>query len=213
MGLLKRIADSIDRLNGILGRSVSWLALLMVLVGAYNALVRTLDKYGLTEEPLSSNTLLEAQWYLFSALFLGAAAWTLEQDAHVRVDVLYGRLGPRGRAWVDLLGTLFFLLPFCTYAIWTSWPIVLESWRILEPSSEVGGLPRYPIKTLVPVAFGLVALQGVAMACRKALVLLGDPPPPESPTEQAPGERSGTELPLTAEGGAPSPPEQPSRNM
>jgi len=205
MGLLKRLADSIDRLNGVLGRSVSWLALLMILVGAYNAIVRTLDKYGLTEEPLSSNTLLEAQWYLFSALFLGAAAWTLEQDAHVRVDVLYGRLGERGRAWIDLLGTLLFLLPFCGYAIWTSWPIVVESWRILEPSSEVGGLPRYPIKTLIPVAFALVALQGLSLACRKVLVLLGEPPSEASGAEEGTPEPIGGKLPLPAEGGTQRP--------
>lgn len=132
----------------------------MVLVGAFNALARYVGRS--IGWNLSSNLYLEAQWYLFSALFLLAAADTLRRNRHVRVDLFYGRLSPRGRAIVDSVGALVFLLPFCVFVLWISWPWVLESWRIREASPDPGGLVRYPIKVLILVAFALLALQGIA---------------------------------------------------
>lgn len=155
------------------GRAVAGGSLLMILLGAWNAIVRYVGRF--FETQLASNTLIEAQWYLFSALFLLGASWTLKDDDHVRVDVFYGRMSERGKAWIDLLGTLFFLLPFCSFAIYVSLDFVIESWRTLEASPDPGGLPRYPIKTLVPVAFALLIVQGLAVAAQKIAVLRGGP--------------------------------------
>ena len=173
MAAVRWLVAGIDRVNGTIGRGVSWCALLMVIAGGGNAILRYLGR--LVGHNLSSNAALELQWYLFSALFLLAAAWTLQQDRHVRVDVLYGRLGPRGRAWIDLLGTVLFLLPFCLFALWVSFPSVAESWRLREQSIDPGGLPRYPVKTLLLVGLWMLVAQGLAQLLRNAAGLLGRP--------------------------------------
>ncbi len=159
MSLLLRIASAIDRFSDRTGRVLVWLSLAMVVVGGYNAVVRYLDKF--TGLGLSSNTYIELQWYLFSLLFLLGAAYTLRHDAHVRVDVLLVRLSPKGRAWVDVLGTVLFLIPFCILMLWVAWPAVSSSWAVREMSPDPGGLPRYPIKAVIPVAF--VLLLGLAV--------------------------------------------------
>lgn len=164
-----RLARGIDILNERLGRWIAWLAVLMVLLGAYNAVVRYLGKF--TGTSLSANVYLEAQWYLFTLLFLLGAAYTLKHNAHVRVDVIYGRLSPRAQAWVNLLGALVFLIPFCVFGIVTAWPAVVNSWTVLETSPDPGGLPRYPIKTMIPVAFLLLILQGVSEAVKQIAFL------------------------------------------
>lgn len=166
-----RVATAIDRVNEVVGRLVYWLTLVMVLIGSYNAIARYLDRY--TGLGLSSNTYLELQWYMFSVVFLLGAAYTLRHNAHVRVDVFYGRLSPKGRAWINLLGTVLFLLPFCVLMLWTSWPAVRESWALREMSPDPGGLPRYPIKTIIPIAFALLFVQGVAMLIRQVAILRG----------------------------------------
>ena len=171
MHTLLRLAHGIDRLNETVGRGLYWLTLAMVLIGSFNALARWLDRY--TGLGLSSNTYLELQWYLFSLVFLLGAAYTLKHNAHVRVDVFYGRLSRRGRALINLLGTLLFLIPFCVLMLWTSWPTVSASWALLEMSPDPGGLPRYPIKTAIPLAFFLLILQGLALAIREVAVLRG----------------------------------------
>lgn len=167
-----RIATRIDRTNEWIGRIVYWLTLVMVLIGAYNALVRYLDRY--TGLGLSSNTYIELQWYLYSLVFLLGAAYTLKHNAHVRVDVLFVRLSPRGRAWINLLGTILFLIPFCALVLWTSWPAVRNSWIVGEMSPDPGGLPRYPIKAVIPLAFLLLMIQGVSLAIKQVAVLRGD---------------------------------------
>ena len=182
-------ADRIDRLNGHVGRLVSWLALLMVLVGAYNAVVRYLAGFssiardsaagmdrilraiGELALPLNSNMFIELQWYLFSIVFLLGAAYGLRCGTHVRVDVLYQRLSPRSRARIDILGAVLFLLPFCALMAIASWPFVAESWAVLEVSPDPGGLPRYPLLTVIPLAFLLLALQGIAQLIRSVLAL------------------------------------------
>ncbi len=171
MPLLLRIADGIDRFQERFGRVLVWLSVLMVLVGALNAVARYTDRF--TGFGLSSNMWLELQWYLFSLLFLLGAAWTLKEDAHVRVDVFYGRLSARGKAWVYMLGTVFLMLPFCGLMLWSAWPAVVNSWAVLEASPDPGGLPRYPIKTVIPVAFLLLVLQGVSLFARSLGVILG----------------------------------------
>jgi TRAP-type mannitol/chloroaromatic compound transport system permease small subunit len=167
---------AIDRVSDLVGRSVLWLVAVMVVTGAFNALARYLNRF--TDANLASNAYLEAQWYLFSLVFLLGAAYALKEDAHVRVDVLYGRLGVRGRAWIDLMGTLLFLVPFCVLMLWVSWPSVAASWRVREGSPDPGGLPRYPIKAVILVAFALLLLQGVSQALKQVALLRGAAPPP-----------------------------------
>ncbi|MBO6574700.1 MAG: TRAP transporter small permease subunit [Rhodothermales bacterium] len=171
MQALLRIADRIDRMSRFTGRWLSWLTLAMVLIGSYNAVVRYLARY--TGTSLSSNLYIELQWYLFAALFLLGAAYTLQADAHVRVDVLYGRLSRKGKAWINLLGTVLFLIPFCVLMLWVSWPAVANSWAVMEISPDPGGLPRYPIKTVIPVAFVLLMIQACSMLIRSLAVVLG----------------------------------------
>ncbi|NNF03584.1 MAG: TRAP transporter small permease subunit [Rhodothermales bacterium] len=174
MVTLLRIADVIDRFNDRFGRWLYWLTLAMVLIGSFNAVARYLDRWsGLG---LSSNMYLEAQWYLFSLVFLLGGAYALRHDAHVRVDILYSNLSRRGRAWVDLGGVVLFLIPFCLLMLWVAWPAVANSWRVLEMSPDPGGLPRYPIKTAIPAAFILLLAQGLSMGIRSAAVLTGHAP-------------------------------------
>lgn len=176
------IADAIDRFNERLGRAVCWLTLVMVLVASYNTLARYLGKY--LQHNITSNALLETQWYLFSIVFLLGASYTLKKDAHVRVDVIYDRLSAKGRAWVNLLGCIFFLLPFCLFAIWTSLGPVTSSWKVLEVSPDPGGLLRYPIKTLIPIAFLLLVIQGISFLIRQVLALRGHAVEPPRATER-----------------------------
>ena len=177
-----RIAYRIDHFSEKVGVAVSWLALLMVLAGAFNAIVRFLDRY--TGAGLSSNSFIEAQWYMFSVLFLLGAAYTLKHNEHVRVDVLYSRLSPRTRNLINLVGTLIFLFPFCALMIWVSWPAVRASWSIWEQSPDPGGLPRYPIKTLIPLAFLMVMVQGASEVIKQIARLRGHLPLEDS-TDQA----------------------------
>ncbi len=162
-----------DRLTATLGRIVSWLVLAMVLIGAYNALVRYLGRF--TGVGLSSNLYLELQWYLFSLIFLLGAGYALKEDAHVRVDVLYGRLGKRGRAWIDAAGASLMLLPFCLFVLWVSWPSVKNSWGIREGSPDPSGLPRYPLKTVILACFVLLAVQGLAQLAKDVRTLRAEP--------------------------------------
>ncbi len=165
------LSERIDRISLALGRLVAWLALLMIAVGAFNALARYGGRFiGLN---LSSNAYLELQQYLFSALFLVSAAAALAQDEHVRVDVLYTRLSRRARSWLDLAGTLIFLIPFSVFAIAMAWPSVSSSWAIREVSPDPGGLPRYPLKSLVLDAFALLTVQGVSQAIKQVASLRG----------------------------------------
>jgi len=172
---MDRFTSAIDRLSGYLGKLTQWLTLLMVLLGAYNAIVRYLDRY--TGWGLSSNTYIELQWYLFAIVFLVGSTYALRDDAHVRVDVLFARLSRRGRAWINVAGTVLFLIPFCVLMVLVSIPAVENSWAILEQSPDPGGLPRYPIRTLIPVAFVLILLQGLVLLVREAAVLRAADPP------------------------------------
>ena len=172
MKWLLKIARGIDRLNESVGRLVGWLTLTMVLVGAYNTLARYLGRW--TGGNLSSNAYIELQWYLFSLVFLLGAAYTLRRGAHVRVDVMYGRLSPRRRTWVDLVGHVFLLLPFCFFGLWVCWPSVRNSWQVREISPDPGGLLRYPIKAMILVAFVLLILQGIAEIIRCVRILRGE---------------------------------------
>ncbi len=166
MNALLACARLIDALTERVGRAAAWLVLAATLISAGNALAR----YALGE---SSNAWLEIQWYLFGALFLLAAGYTLKHDGHVRIDVFYNRFGPRGRAWIDLFGGLFFLMPMTLLLAWLAWPMFAEAWITHELSPDAGGLVRWPVKLLLPLGFALLALQGVAEIIMRIGVLTG----------------------------------------
>lgn len=166
-----RLAARIDRFSDLMGRYLCWLTLFMVVIGSWNAVARKTDRF--TGLHLSSNAFIELQWYMFSVIFLLGAAYTLRHGEHVRVDVLYGRLPAKAQAWINFIGTLIFLFPFCALMIWVSMPSVINSWKIWEISNDPGGLPRYPLKTMVPLAFLLLAVQGLSELFKNLAVILG----------------------------------------
>jgi TRAP-type mannitol/chloroaromatic compound transport system permease small subunit len=171
MRLLLRFARAIDRLNDTIYAGIRWLTVVMIVVGALNAIARYLTKY--TGISLASNAALDIQWYMFSLIFLLGAAAALRHDMHVRVDVLYERLSARARAWIDVAGTLLFLLPFCVMMLITSWPAIHNSWIVREGSPDPGGLARYPIKTAILVCFALLFLQGLSQLITRIAALRG----------------------------------------
>jgi len=182
---LLKFSRAIDRLNDRIGAAIQWLTLVMVLVGSFNALARWATRY--TGVALSSNAYIDLQWYLFSLVFLLGAAWGLNHDVHVRVDVLYSRLSAKARAWIDLVGTVLFLLPFCAMMLWVSFPMVRASWSVREASPDPGGLARYPIKAVILVAFLLLLLQGLSEVVKRLAIIRGEaepdlPPPAEAQT-------------------------------
>jgi TRAP-type mannitol/chloroaromatic compound transport system permease small subunit len=169
MEALLGLARAIDSLNERIGRFAMWLVLAAVLLSSGNALFR----YGLN---MSSNAWLEIQWYLFSAIFLLGAGYTLKHNGHVRIDIVYGRFTPRTCAWIDLVGGLLFLLPTAGIIAWLGWAGFAESWSIGEMSPDAGGLPRWPIKLAIPVGFALLALQGISESIKRLAFLAGKGP-------------------------------------
>ena len=169
-GLLK-VAHRIDALNELVGRWVYWLVLIVVLESAGNAIVRKLFNS-------SSNALLEMQWYLFSAVFLLCAGWTLLRNEHVRIDIIQGRLSAKAQAWIDVFGTVFFLMPMVAIFIWLSWPWFLRTYQEHEISGSAGGLILWPARLLVPIGFMLLALQGFSELVKRVAFLAGKGPDP-----------------------------------
>ena len=171
MPFLLRCSRLIDAINEHVGKTVYWLVLAMVLLSAGNAIVRKVFNY-------SSNAYLEAQWYMFSAVFLLCAGYTLLRNEHVRIDVIAGRLSPRGQAWIDILGTLFFLLPMATLIMWLSWPVFVQMYVHHEISGSAGGLVLWPARLLLPVGFALLVLQGISELIKRIAFLAGAGPDP-----------------------------------
>lgn len=167
MKSLLAIAKTIDAANEYIGRAVLWLVGAATLISAVNALVR----YGLGR---SSNAWLEIQWYLFGSIILLAAGYTLKHNGHVRIDILYGRLSARAQAWIDLLGSLLFLLPLCGLMVWLAWPGFVDSLVSGETSPDAGGLIRWPARLLIPLGFALLALQGVSEIIKRIAFLRGE---------------------------------------
>jgi len=190
MHVLLGLSAVIDRVNTAIGHFVRWLTLAMVVIGSANAIFRYTGRF--TGINLSSNGYLEAQWYLFSIVFLLAASYSLRYDAHVRVDVLYGRLSEKGKAWIDVAGAVLFLIPFCILMIWSSWDWVMNSWEVLEGSPDPGGLPRYPLKTIIPIAFVLLILQGFSEIVKALATIKGGNDDRAQPTPAKPMEEAGS---------------------
>jgi len=167
---LAAVAAGIERLIAAIGRTVMWCLLAMVALQVTVVLMRYV--FG-----LGSIWLSEAIVYAHATLFMSAAAWTLAQGRHVRVDVFYADASPRARALIDLAGAVLLLLPFVTVLAWVSIPYVARSWAILERSPEASGLPLvFLLKTLIPAFAILLCLQGIAQAIRALLVLAGRAP-------------------------------------
>lgn len=177
MRFLLGISRAIDALSLNINKAVVWLVLLSSLVSAGNALVR----YTLHN---SSNAWLELQWIMFGAIFLLGASYTLMKNGHVRVDVLYSKYPPRVKLWVDLLGTLFFLIPTAVVIFLTSLPWVANSISTREMSPDAGGLPYWPIKLLIPVALVLLILQAISEVIKRLAMLTGHLDIPEYVTEE-----------------------------
>ena len=171
MDLLRRFSNFVDALNERVGRLCYWLILLAVLVSSGNATVR----YAFNR---SSNAWLEIQWYLFSAVFLLCAGYTLLHNQHVRIDVISGRLSRRARAWIDLLGTLLFLLPMAIAIMWMSWPVFVDAYEHHEVSTNAGGLIIWPARLMIPVGFLLLILQGLSELIKRVAFLRGLIPDP-----------------------------------
>jgi TRAP-type mannitol/chloroaromatic compound transport system permease small subunit len=169
-GLLN-LSKLIDRLSEFLGRWVAWLVLAAVLLSAGNAIVRKVFNS-------SSNALLEMQWYFFSAVFLLCAGYTLLRNEHVRIDVIAGRLSARTQTWIDVLGTIFFLLPMAILFIYLSWPVFVRTYTHGEISTNAGGLLIWPARILVPVGFTFLVLQGFSELIKRVAFLTGHGPDP-----------------------------------
>lgn len=171
MRILRKVATLVDALNDRLGLVIRWMALAMVLIGAAGAVLRYFSRgmgWALNLTPA-----IEVQWYLFSVIFLMGAAYGLHHDVHVRVDVMYERLSKKGRAWIDLLGTILFLVPFSFLMLYVSYPAVRASFAVRETSPDPGGLPRWPIKALIIVSFVLLLLQAVSQLVKQIDVIRG----------------------------------------
>jgi len=171
MQAMLKISRLIDALNTHVGRSVYWLVLVAVLLSAGNAIIRKVFN-------MSSNAFLEAQWYLFSAVFLFCAGYTLLRNEHVRIDVINGRFSHKTQAWVDIFGTVFFLMPMTLLFIYLSWPVFVRTYTHGEISTNAGGLLIWPARLLVPIGFTLLALQGVSELIKRLAFVTGQGPDP-----------------------------------
>jgi TRAP-type mannitol/chloroaromatic compound transport system permease small subunit len=171
LNFLLLVSRWIDLLNEKIGTTVYWLVLAAVLVSSGNATVRYLFDY-------SSNAWLELQWYSYTGFFLIGAGYTLLRNEHVRIDIIFSRLAPRTRAWIDLLGGIFFLLPMALIIMVLAWPVFTQSYELTEYSPNAGGLLRWPVKLMIPVGFFLLAIQGISEIIKRAAFLIGRIPDP-----------------------------------
>ncbi|SFM78980.1 TRAP transporter small permease subunit [Thermodesulforhabdus norvegica] len=179
MEWVEKLCARLDQVNRIVGRGISYVSLLMVVVITVDVILR----YAFN---ITFVFVQELEWHLFAVLFLIGAGYTLLYDAHVRVDVFYQRFSKKTRAWINFLGCIFFLFPGCYLVIVTSLKFVAASWAVREGSPDPGGLPaRYLLKAMIPLGFGLIALQGIPLMIRSFMTIIGRdiPDPPESNKE------------------------------
>ena len=162
-----KLSEGIDRVNQLFGKLASMMILLSCIVSASNAVLR----YGLD---MSNNWPLELQWYFFAAAVMLGASYTLKRNEHVRVDLIYSYVSDRTRIWIDLFGLILFLMPACLLFAWLSWTTLFyPSWLVSEHSLNAGGLPRYPIKFIVPFGFFMLSLQGLSEIIKRIGMLKG----------------------------------------
>ncbi|MBP9060368.1 MAG: TRAP transporter small permease subunit [Rhodoferax sp.] len=165
------LSKRIDQLSEWIGRQVAWLVLAAVLISAGNAVIRKAFN-------VSSNAFLEIQWYLFAAVFLLAAGYTLLRQEHVRIDVISGRFSKRVQIWIDIFGICFFLFPFVFMVVKLSIPLVINAYEIKEMSSNAGGLIRWPVFAMLPLGFMLLGVQGISELIKRIAFLQGLIPDP-----------------------------------
>jgi len=163
---LLSLSNAIDLLNEKLGNICNFLILAACVVSAGNAMIRYAFGY-------SSNAWLELQWYMFAVVIMFGASYTFKRNEHVRVEILYLMLSERGQLWLDMIGTLFFLIPSCLLLAYLSWPFFHQAYAVGEISSNAGGLIRWPIKFVIPAGFVLLALQGVSEVIKRIAALQG----------------------------------------
>lgn len=171
MQALLQISRVIDATNRFVGQSAYWLILVTVLISAGNAVVR----YGLHT---SSNAWLEVQWYLFSAVFLLCAGYTLQHNEHIRIDIVNSHLEKRTRDWIDVLGHVVFLLPLCVLFLYEGWPYFWIAFKTGEMSGNAGGLIRWPVKLMIVLGFALLLAQGVSELIKRVAIIRGVIPDP-----------------------------------
>ena len=171
MTALLKLSQLIDGLNERVGRGIYWLILAAVLVSSINAVIRKAFD-------MSSNAFLEMQWYMFSAVFLLGAGYTLMRQEHIRIDVVYGRFSRRTQVWIDIFGTVVFLMPMCLMFIYLSWPFFMHSIQGGEVSANAGGLILWPVKALMPLGFVLLMLQGCSELIKRLAFQAGQAPDP-----------------------------------
>lgn len=171
MAVLLALSRRIDQLNEFVGRWLAWLVLVAVLVSAGTATVRKAFD-------VSSNALLEIQWYIYAAIFLLAAGYTMLRGEHVKIDVVLSRFSRRTQTKIEVFGIFAFLLPFVTIMVWLAFPLVIRSFVTGEVSSNEGGLIRWPVFALLPLGFVLLGLQGISEAFKRFAYLAGVLPDP-----------------------------------
>ena len=183
MKSLLAFSRAIDGLNTRIGRGLIWLVLIAVAISAGNAIIRKVFD-------VSSNAFLETQWYLFSAIFLLCSPYTLLRNEHIRIDVVAGRLSNRAQTWIDVFGTVVFLLPMALVITYLSWVVFMRSWNINEMSSNAGGLVIWPARLLVPLGFFLLSLQGFSQLIKLVAHLRGQGPDPNVRHDPAEAEKA-----------------------
>lgn len=166
MSFLLKLSAWIDILNTKVGKLTTWLILITTLISAGNAIVRKMFD-------TSSNALLEVQWYIFAGVFLLGAAYGLLQNSHVRIDFISSRLSARTRNWIDVVGIVVALIPFCMLSIYLSWPLFVQAYQSGEMSQNAGGLIRWPAYALIPAGFFLLMLQGISEMIKRLAFLKG----------------------------------------
>jgi len=176
---LLQFSRAIDWFTTKIGQIMWWLTLVMVLIGVENVIARYAYKqisalFGEgVARALSNTTYLELQWYLYTMVFLLGASYVFKSNSHVRVDIIYSRLKPRAQAIIDVFGIIFLLFPFMIFGMYFSWPSVKKSWEQMEMSPDPGGLARYPIKTVVIIAFIMLFFQGISELIKNIAYLRG----------------------------------------
>ena len=167
---MKWFCKQIDLLNEWVGRCVAWSTLLLVAVTFVDVVMRYFfnKSYVFTQE---------LEWHVFAFIFLMGAGYTLLMDGHVRVEVFYGKLGTRGKAWINLIGVLFFLIPSCVMFVKTAIPFAYKSFLVMEGSPDPGGIPfRFLLKACIPAGYTLILLQGISLGIKSLLELIGSDP-------------------------------------
>jgi TRAP-type mannitol/chloroaromatic compound transport system permease small subunit len=161
------VSRRLDAMNKLIGRWVAWAIFGATVISAVNAVIRKVFN-------TSSNAWLEAQWILFGAVFLLCAAWTLQVNEHIRIDVVSSFFSKRVKNWVDVIGHLFFLMPMCLVMMWYSWPFFWRSMKQFEQSTNAGGLPVYYAKFLVPLGFTVLFVQAISELIKRIAVMRGE---------------------------------------